>query len=228
MNCVIAEVKFALQTGDPDSVLHTTIPALTKNRSDIFRRSDFISCFSWAIPSHDSIDKLVKFFADKGEILEVGAGLGFWAALLQAHYIEVIPTDPFRSHGLEKITPNQITKRTFTDVECMDHLEAIKTYNTPCLFLCWPSYNDPFAAEALTAFQGKYLIYIGEAEGGCTADDKFFELLSENWTRLEYISIPSWDSIYDGICIYVRNEPDRSSCCPADRDDDSVCSDLNE
>jgi len=183
---------------------------------------------SWAIPDQTSINKLVNVLADKGSILEIGAGFGLWAALLKANGLDVVATDPFLSHGLDNVASSQRSSKTYTDVVCMDHLKAIETYNTPCLFLCWPSYDDSFAAEALTAFQGKYLIYIGERSGGCTANDEFFEILDDNWSRLEYISIPSWEHINDGLYIYVRNELDRSSCCPADRDDDSVCSDLSD
>ena len=29
----------------------------------------------------------------------------------------------------------------------------------------------------------QYLIYVGEKQGGCTGDDEFFEILSENFEK---------------------------------------------
>ena len=227
MDYFTSKIRHSLKTGDTYSVFRT-LSVMTENKTDFMHRYEFTRNISWAIPNHNVIDQLTKFFVDKGPILEVGSGFGLWTGLLKAYGLDVVATDPFLSHGLDDVASSQRSSKTYTDVVCMNHLKAIETYNTPCLFLCWPSCGGSFAAEALIAFQGKYLIYIGEGLGGCTANDEFFDILYNNWTKLEYISIPSWNAINDGLYIYVRNDPDLSSCCTCDRDDDSVCSDLSD
>jgi hypothetical protein len=49
------------------------------------------------------------------------------------------------------------------------------------MLLCWPSYDEPWAAWSLAAYKGDQLFYIGEGPGGCCADDEFFSLLDAEW-----------------------------------------------
>jgi hypothetical protein len=53
------------------------------------------------------------------------------------------------------------------------------------LMLHWPPLGDKCAYDALKVFQGNWLLYAGEDEGGCTADDSFFELLRAEWVLEE-------------------------------------------
>ena len=168
---------------------------------DYMSRGNFTSKYAWAIPSENAILGIKEFIKDKGHILEVGAGLGLWASLLQMVGLQVIPTDGFCSHELEKSTP----QTRFTHVEHLDGIKAIQMYKTPCLFMCWPSYGSPFATNCLKEFQGEYLIYIGEGQDGCTADNDFFEILENSWTSVERIDIRRWWGIWDRIEIYQRN-----------------------
>jgi hypothetical protein len=48
---------------------------------------------------------------------------------------------------------------------------------------------------------GRTLAFIGEGEGGCTADDEFFRLL-ETGEEVESIPLPQWDGLHDHLTIY--------------------------
>lgn len=50
------------------------------------------------------------------------------------------------------------------------------------LLLCWPDIASDFACACLDRFRGNVLVYIGEPEGGCTADARFFSTLNQQWT----------------------------------------------
>jgi len=71
--------------------------------------------------------------------------------------------------------------------------------------------------------QGEYVIFVGEGECGCTADDAFFELMEvgcmqylaelwggltmtvqEEWHLVETVDIPRWPEIHDSVQIYRR------------------------
>ena len=41
------------------------------------------------------------------------------------------------------------------------------------------------AARCLEHYTGQRLIYIGEGDGGCTADDQFHQMLEEHWEEVE-------------------------------------------
>ena len=77
------------------------------------------------------------------------------------------------------------------------------------LFLCWPPYEGTLAQEALANYQGDTLIYVGEARGGCCADDSFFDLLDEQW---EWVSeddppiLTSWSGMHDVLRTFKRKQ----------------------
>ena len=175
------------------------IASLNLNEQNESRRMQICHNFSWALPSQDVIDSLFALFREKGKILSVGAGRGLWERLLEEAGLDVTATDAFKSHGIET------DGKTYTHVYRMDHLTAIASFpEATTLLLCWPTFKDPFAFEALERFRGDYLIYIGEGEGGCTANDSFFDLLDKEWNQTKFIDILSWRNIYDSIQIYER------------------------
>jgi hypothetical protein len=78
------------------------------------------------------------------------------------------------------------------------------------------------ALEALLAYEtagGQRVAYVGEGHGGCTAGDQFHTRLGLScwhdeggctcdptpWKESEYISIPQWDGINDGLYIAERS-----------------------
>ena len=175
------------------------IASLNLREEFSFRRLIFCKNYSWAIPTPNAIDRLVEFFAGKGMILSVGAGRGLWERILEDRGLRVIATDAFKSHGVET------GGRMFTEVFNMDHLTAIDSFPAATtLMLCWPSYNEDFACEALGHFRGDFIIYIGEEEYGCTATCSFFHLLDKEWNLTESIEILNWKGIHDTIKIYER------------------------
>lgn len=158
----------------------------------------FRTYFSWSIPSYEAV-RAIRDFVGTDSVLEVCGGLGLWGGLLRAAGVEITVTDSFTSHG-------SCIENTFTDVIPMDAVEAVKTFRTPVLFISWPNYNNPIAANALQAFKGNKLVYIGEGPGGCSPDDAFFELLDNFWVDSEYPqpSIPQWYEVDDYLCIFER------------------------
>ena len=163
------------------------------------QRTWFCRTFARAIPSQEVIDKLSAMLEGKGQILSVAGGRGLWEFLLKENGIKITVTDAFKSHGIE------INNKTFTTVKRMDHLTAIASFpEATTLFICWPSFNDPFAFEYLERLAGNLLIYVGEEKYGCTVDDSLFNLLDEKWTQTTQIDIPNWHDIYDAVFIYER------------------------
>ena len=60
------------------------------------------------------------------------------------------------------------------------------------------------ASNCLKYFKGKYVIYIGEGYGGCTADDLFHSELKNKYNLINEIYIPQWDGIHDSLYIYEK------------------------
>lgn len=167
------------------------------SRTGFFARDAFIENFSWAVPSVQAIEEICKFAA--GElILEVGAGNCFWAFLIRKAGQRIIPSDSFASHGTKR------SKSFVPEMFELDAIQAIQVHQTNVLLLSWPGYEDPMGVDALKAFTGNKLIYIGEGPGGCTGNDEFFDLLDLHWIRVNRVDIPCWYGIHDSLEFYVR------------------------
>ena len=81
--------------------------------------------------------------------------------------------------------PANWKRKTFTHIEVMDAIDAIKKFGKEVEFIImsWPPYNEPIAYEVLKTMRevnpNLKLIFIGEDYGGCTADDNFFDNVKE-------------------------------------------------
>ncbi len=169
------------------------------SKTAFFARDAFVDNFSWAVPSVKAIEEICKF-ADGKLILEVGAGNCFWAFLIRLNGQRIVASDNFSSHGATK------SRSFIPEMFPMDGVEAIQKIQSNVLFICWPGFEDPMAANCLRAFTGNKFIYIGEGRDGCTADDGFFDLLEQDWNKVGHVDIPTWFGIHDSLSFYERKE----------------------
>jgi hypothetical protein len=150
--------------------------------------------YSFAVPNQEAIDEICKY----SPIIEVGAGTGYWAFLVSKNGGDIIASD------ISEIGRNKYKfSAQYYEIIKEDHTIAAK-YPDRALLLVWPPYNKPMAYDALMAYQGDIVIYIGEDYGGCCADDKFHQELMNNWEIVNDISIPQWSGIHDYLTVYKR------------------------
>jgi len=169
-------------------------------------RDVYISQVSWAIPSKEVIDEIYNRTVVnnvKSKILEVGAGNGFWAYLLERRGCKVFATDDFSSKLID-------FQKTFFSVEKISAVKAVQKYNphASVLMMIWAPYGSSMAYDALMEFNGNMFIYIGEMKGGMCADDAFFDELSKNWieeTLPQNCKLLTWNGINDCFKIFRRN-----------------------
>ena len=163
------------------------VPSVFERRHDLVRR------YAWAIPTDEALNEI----AARSPIVEMGAGTGYWASLLAARGADVIAYD--RDPGCNTwIEPGVL----HFDVRPGTWL-SVKQHADRTLFLCWPPMN-PMANNTLRCYRGACLVYIGEGEGGCTADDPFFRRLGRDWHMVASIDIPQWLGVHDRLGIYER------------------------
>lgn len=150
-------------------------------------RKDLAMKFAWAIPTPMDLQWLTAVL-DGRNVVEIGAGSGYWAWQLSQLGTNVIAYDNWewewnhRWHHVNFGGPEDAAR-----------------HPDRALMLIWPPYATSMAAEALKAYTGDMLIYAGEGEYGCTGDDEFHQLLEEKW---ELKGESSWHVTYSGIhCI---------------------------
>lgn len=134
----------------------------------------------YAFVAWDWVDPLIKYIG-KRRVLEVMAGAGWLAGALREKGVNILATDNY-SWANKKGWEMQ------TEIEKMNCFKAIEKYgrSRSLLIMSWP-YMDDKAYHCARLYhqvnpRGK-IIYIGESEGGCTANDKFFQNTERVRTR---------------------------------------------
>lgn len=142
-------------------------------------RHNLCARYTWSIPSPGDITWLAERLDGRG-IVEIGAGSGYWAWQLAQAGIAVAAYDPHPPGPENKY----VQHRLYHPVMPGDHTAAMR-HPDRVLMLCWPCYGDPYANEALRAYGGDTVIYIGEGPGGCCADDEFHSALTEDFDEVD-------------------------------------------
>lgn len=181
-------------------------------------REGLVRKYSWSIPNPAAVSFVYEHA--RGGLVEIGAGTGYWAWQLSQRGLSVVaydkhPPDQERNGYHNIVTDGRgyrtseqgewKARPTFHPVIKAEH-EIAAAHPDRTLFLCWPPYDGPMAADALAAYTGNRVIYIGEGDGGCTADDRFHKMLEVDWTEVEVTRPVQWWGIHDLIFVYERNQ----------------------
>lgn len=160
-------------------------------------RDKYIQDFGFAIPN----DNVIEYLANNGPWIEIGCGKAYWAHLVQkkTNVNYVIPVDNFSWKN--KLDLDKPYTPIIEGTE-----EVIKSFSNRNLLLIWPPYLSPMAFNAAKLLQkDRLLFYVGEGEGGCTADDQFHEYLETNFEEIKHnINIKRWPGIHDYVYIYKK------------------------
>jgi len=153
-------------------------------------RTNYVHQYSFPLITQEVANDMANFLLGK-RVLEVCAGNGYIAKCItdinsdMKSNVKFICTDNYSWEGNEADTDTSFGNWSnhFYPVEKLDSVEAINKYHNEIDFVMvsWPPYSEPVAYEILKkCIEYKLpLIYIGEDWGGCTGDDRFFELISD-------------------------------------------------
>jgi len=164
------------------------------------RRRELASLFSWAIPTDGALALLSKY----APLVECGAGMGYWLALLRARGVDAIGYD--RSRPGRKNAYHRGARRPWTAIQHQSSEKAARRHSDRTLVLCWPPYDDDAASyAALRAYRGDVVIHVGEREEGATGSVRFHRELALNWALVEELELPHWPRLQDRVMVYRRN-----------------------
>lgn len=167
------------------------------------KRDEGNTRYAWAIPSPQA----AKWIAERcPRIVEVGAGRGYWAKVLSDAGCDVVAYEPTVENGdlnANHWFASSVAYGLYFPVECGDHQKAW-LHPDRTLMLCWPPYDDGMASEALAGYRGEQLLYVGEGDGGCCGDDRFWKMVSDGWEEAGDCNIPQWPGMHDYVTLYRR------------------------
>lgn len=183
-------------------------------RGDYMRRKDFVRNFGWCIPNARMIEEVAYFIGDR-RALSVGAGRALFEFLLHDRGVNIVATDSFDdawrpTHELDPFMP----------VHEYSAAHAVRVFDPDVLVLVWPlqkidmfDASVPMASDALRAFRGHRMVYVGESSGGFTGDPDFHDMVREEWRDAQYVEkdinadaleIERWSGVGDRVRLLVR------------------------
>lgn len=153
---------------------------------DLFERQAFQDAYAWGIPSVAAIAALVE----AAPLVEIGAGRGYWARLVEACGGVV--------HAYDATPPEW----TYTDVQ-EGSPECIQEHPEATLFLAWPPLGSAMDVECLNSYTGDTLFYHGEV-GDATGSQEAATRLRENWRKVKTIETPQFMGGHDALYKFER------------------------
>lgn len=205
-----AQDDFNLSLEDPEAFFDMTqgpLPSILQDdnylqqRCQNYNRMWLCRQYSWAIPDREA----VELTAAQGPIVESGAGAGYWAYLLSQLNCPIQAFDPFPASQANNGYCHRDVPSWFpvADQNSREYRQALANPDN-ALLLCWPRYDEPDATDALRAYAGDRLIYIGEPPGSCTADADFFATVETEWELLQTHVHPRWFGYPSSLKIFRR------------------------
>ena len=159
-------------------------------------RKVLIKKYAFAVPNEEAIKEIIKY----SPLIEIGAGTGYWAYLINKYEGDIIAFDNNEWKNY--------FKKTFYSTKWFDVKfgveNQVKKYPERTLFLCWIDSSSKMGLTCLKLYTGTYFIHIGESKGLCCATDSFFKYLNKKFQLVKDISIPQWHGCHDYLEIYKR------------------------
>lgn len=150
-------------------------------------RQRLVETYSWAVPTRDVINYCAQF--DK--LIEVGAGSGYWAHLIDEAGGTVLPID------------SDPPSETYCYVEEYSAAEYAESISDMPVLMVWPPAKSDMAYTVIDQ-RPPHICYVGEERGGCTGSDVFFDIIQREYGLVGRLELPSYAGVSDDFYHYVR------------------------
>ena len=174
---------------------------------------------AFACPNDQAINALRAFSKGCG-LIEMGAGVGYWALLLRNAGIDVLAYDKLppssSSSSSGKVTVKQVASNEYHGrfdawSEVLFGDAAARCDTNRVLLLCYPPPNDPMAVRTLRGYTGCLVAYVGETQGDTGTLD-FELLLASDWNLTQApIKLPNFGNTCYSLTLWTRKEKSRKS-----------------
>jgi len=163
-------------------------------------RQHFLTHYAHTISDPGTFWFLIRNLVRLGNsrLVSIGAGTGYWEALLA----------PLLSHvaAFDISPPDILPNEYHTEAQLFHpvHLggaEKAADFPDHTLFLSWPP-PGPLAFDALEAYAGNLLIYMGVPEW--TGSGSFFHQLLTRWKLIDFRHPVRWPGVEDTIWVLAR------------------------
>jgi hypothetical protein len=181
----VAELQAAGFAGDAQA------PDADKLR---FARKAFVRTWGFAIPCREAVDAVRCL----GPLLEIGAGSGYWSALLAAAGHDVVATDIG-----EGVTRYGTEVGSRARVERLSAADAIEAHPGRDIFCSWPAAGEGWVTDALELVRpGRALALVLDERPGITGDESLGAFLADRCAPIGDVTLPRFPGVRDRLVLY--------------------------
>jgi hypothetical protein len=159
-------------------------------------RKAFVRTWGFAIPCREALEAVRRL----GPLLEIGAGSGYWSAMLAAAGHDVVATDigaGMSTYGTEVGSQARVERLSAAD--------AIVAYPERDVFCSWPAAGEGWATDALKLVQpGRAIALVLDDRPGITGDESLRLFLTDQCEPIGAIAIPQFPGVRDRLHLYRR------------------------
>jgi hypothetical protein len=203
--------------GNPFGRLVTGLAAASdaEVRAEVLRalRPVLVTTFAYAVPGDEALDHI----AGLGDIVELGAGGGYWARCLAGRGARVFAFDHKRPSAQQRPAGALVCHHPIFIGGPAEALSAGGAL-APTLLLCWPPgivnrreadagappRYSTMGEEALARFEGPHLVFVGARSRSFGSPAFFAALDGGGWHLDRQIAIPNLGGWRDAVHIYRR------------------------
>ena len=161
-------------------------------------RKAFRRVWGFSIPCREAVEALRALDTP---LVEIGAGSGYWTALLRAAGLDVIATD-LESEGEG---PYGSGLGRHAAVEALGGAQAVAAYPDRDVFCSWPTEGGEWCAQAVRGIAvGRAFALIGDPSGGVTGTPSLHEALAVDFETEMVVEIPQFPRVDDRLTIHRR------------------------
>lgn len=158
-----------------------------------------LQTYSFALPSYEALQAIRRL----SPIVELGAGTGCWAKLLQNMGADIIATDADTRSNKQYILHAMLGY--YFPVERRLGCEAVVRYPARNVLAVWPCLSEPWMREAAEAMlPGTRLALVHAGRGGCIGDRSLFDCLDEKFAVEVDMDLPRWPGMQDRLGIWRK------------------------
>lgn len=209
------ETEAADGTGKATLVEMPSYPLLAQWRNNC--RDWCCHLFAYATPTQEALETVASYTP----LVEMGAGTGYWSALLQQRDVDIVAYDKCPpstksqqsgsgSGGGSKHKAQQNAYHGQVPPFCSIGTggpEVLKQEGMAGrnLLLCYPPPGDDMAVNCARFFQGECIVHIGEWQGD-TGDRRFEKELETKFTLEKEVALPNWGNSAYHLTVWRRNK----------------------
>lgn len=175
------------------------LPVGEANRQQI--RTHLTRKYAFGVPGAEALECLARY----APIVEMGAGIGYWARCLRERGVDVVAYDEMGDswRAWFRKAPERGEPVLWTEVR-QGRPEVLAQHADRTLLLCWPDPWSGFDARSLLAYRGKRLALVGEPSEAGPGSEAFRELLARDWRPIDQAPVPRWHRSDDHLVVYGR------------------------